>query len=130
MDIVIDTSAILAVLVGEPERDRIVEMTAGNALMAPASLRWEIGNAFSAMLKQRRLNLREAQRGLKVFEAIPIRYLNVDLVDALALADRTRSYAYDAYMLDCASRHAAPLLTLDHGLMRTARELKIEVLEV
>jgi predicted nucleic acid-binding protein len=28
MDIVIDTSALLAVIVGEPERDRIVELTA------------------------------------------------------------------------------------------------------
>ena len=61
MDIVVDASAILAVIVDEPERDRVVEMTAGHNLVGPGSIPWEIGNAFSAMLKQRRLSLKDAQ---------------------------------------------------------------------
>ena len=64
MDIVIDTSALLAVIVAEPERDRIVELTSGHSLIGPGSIPWEIGNAFSAMLRQRRLGLAEAQQGL------------------------------------------------------------------
>ena len=55
MDIVIDTSALLAVILGEPERNRIVELTYGKTLIAPGSVPWEIGNAFSAMFKQSRL---------------------------------------------------------------------------
>ena len=65
MDIVIDTSAIIAVIVGEPERKRIVELTTGYALIGPGSIPWEMGNAFSAMLKQRRLTLRDALKGLQ-----------------------------------------------------------------
>ena len=52
MDIVIDTSALLAVIVAEPERDKIVKLTSGHTLIGPGSISWEIGNAFSAMLKQ------------------------------------------------------------------------------
>ncbi len=52
MDIVIDTSALIAVITGEPERDRIVELTTGATLVGPGSIPWEIGNAFSAMFKQ------------------------------------------------------------------------------
>jgi predicted nucleic acid-binding protein len=49
MDIVIDTSALIAVIVAEPERDKIIELTTGNTLIGPGSIPWEIGNAFSAM---------------------------------------------------------------------------------
>jgi len=116
MDIVIDASAILAVIMAEPERDRVVQITGGHNLVAPGSLPWEIGNAFSSMLKQDRLSLEEAKRGLSIFQTIPIRYLAVDLENAVSIAHANNLYAYDAYFLDCAARHAAPLLTLDRLL--------------
>ena len=86
MDVVIDTSALVAVIVGEPERDRIVELTAGNRLIGPGSIPWEVGNAFSAMLKQSRLTLDEAHKGLAIFESIPVQYAKPDFAHALAIA--------------------------------------------
>lgn len=130
MDIVIDTSALLAVIVGEPERDRIVARTSGHALLAPGTLSWEVGNAFSAMLKHRRLTLAEALEGLRIFHMVPLRLMKVDLAHALSLAHQAGLYAYDAYFLDCASRHAAPLLTLDRGLKQAAKDIGIKLLEV
>jgi len=55
MNIVIDTSALIAVIAEEPERNRLIELTSGCTLIAPGSVPWEIGNAFSAMFKQKRL---------------------------------------------------------------------------
>lgn len=130
MDIVIDTSALLAVIVGEPERDRIVELTSGHALIGPGAIPWEVGNAFSAMLKQRRVTLAEAQEGMRIFHTIPLRFVKVDMVRALSLAHDAGLYAYDAYFLDCAVRHAAPLLTLDHGLTKAAKEIGLRLMEV
>jgi predicted nucleic acid-binding protein len=130
MDIVIDASAILAVIIGEPERDRIVEMTSGHNLVGPGSIPWEIGNAFSSMLKQHRVGIDEVRQGLTIFQSIAIRYLAVDLENALSIAHSTNLYAYDAYFLDCAARHAAPLLTLDRPLRRAANKLGVHVLEV
>jgi len=130
MDIVIDTSALLAVIVAEPERDRIVELTAGHDLIGPGSIPWEVGNAFSAMLKQHRLTFDEVQRGLEIFQSIPLRYVKADLSNSLTIANKTDMYAYDAYFLDCASRHAAPLLTLDRPLSRAAQKLGLALLEV
>ena len=75
MEIVIDTSALIAVIVGEPERERIVQVTKGNVLIGPGSIPWEIGNAFSAMFKQERLTLEEAKKGLSIFHSIPLRYI-------------------------------------------------------
>jgi len=130
MEIVIDTSALISVIAGEPERKRIIELTAGNALIGPGSIPWEIGNAFSAMFKQKRLTLAEAEKGLSIFKGIPIRYIDPDFVKALKLSKQANICAYDAYFLDCAIRHKAPLLTLDRKLMASAQNFNLKTLEV
>lgn len=130
MDIVVDTSALIAVIVGEPERDRIIALTAGNTLIGPGSIPWEIGNAFSAMFKRQRLTLEEAQKGFAIFNTIPIRYVNPDFINAVAISKQTNLYAYDAYFLDCAVRMTAPLITLDRKLLAAANQLSIETMEV
>ena len=56
-------------------------------------------NAFSAMLKQDRLTIDKAHKGLTIFEEIPVRYTKPDFSHALALAHRTNMYSYDAYFL-------------------------------
>jgi predicted nucleic acid-binding protein len=130
MDVIIDTSALIAVIVGETERNKIVEITIENTLIGPGSIPWEIGNAFSAMFKQNRLTLKEAQKGLAIFQSIPIRYMEADFDNVLKLSKKTNMYAYDAYFLDCAIRRKAPLLTLDRSLQMAAQALNIETLEV
>ena len=130
MDVVIDTSALIAVIVGEPERNRIVEFTTGNTLIGPGSIPWEIGNTFSAMFKQSKLTFDEAKKGLVIFDSIPLRYIKPDFVNALKISKQANMYAYDAYFLDCAIRYKAPLLTLDQKLKKAAQNLKVETMEV
>ena len=127
MACVIDTSAIIAVLLSEPERAMLVRVTRGTELVAPASVHWEIGNALSAGLKRRRLTLAQGQRALTAYAAIPIRFLDVDLALSLDLAAEHALYAYDAYLLTCALQRRAPLLTVDAGLIRTANTLGIDL---
>jgi predicted nucleic acid-binding protein len=128
--ITIDTSALVAVLVSEPERAVLVRATAGAHLVAPASVNWEVGNAMSALLKRRRATLSQAKRALRAYAAIPLRLIEVDLGLALELADEHDIYAYDAYLLACALTQRSPLLTLDRGLARAAAEAGISLVEV
>ena len=130
MDIVIDTSALVSVIVGEPERAKIIEITAGNTLLGPGSIPWEIGNAFSAMFKQKRLSLEEAKKGVFIFNSIPIRYIETDFISVLNISKQADIYAYDAYFLDCAARQKAPLLTLDRRLKSSALDFNIKTVEV
>ena len=130
MDIVIDTSALIAVIVGEPEREKIIELTSGNTLIGPGSIPWEIGNAFSGMFKQNRLSLDEAKNGLTIFKSIPLRFIETNFFNTISLASQTNMYAYDAYFLDCALRFTIPLLTLDRRLKKAAQNLGIKTLEV
>jgi len=130
MDIVTDTSVLIAVILSEPEKEAIIKATSGHTLVGPESIRWEIGNAFSAMFKKGRVSLREAQQAMAVFEVIPIRYLDVDFRHSLKLAHDNQIYAYDAYFLDCAMRYKAPLLSLDGQMTTKAINLGINILEV
>ncbi len=130
MEVVIDASAVIAVLVNESEKAALLELTLGTQLIAPASVHWEIGNAFSAMLKRRRIKLPEAVTAIETYLTIPIRMVDVQLVEALRLAERLNLYAYDAYLLACAVRYRVPLLSLDRDLVAAARSLGLDTLEV
>ena len=130
MDIVIDTSALIAVIAGEPERNKIIAITNGKTLTGPGSIPWEIGNAFSAMFKQNRLSLDEAKKGIAIFDSIPIRYIQTDFINAITISKKTNMYAYDAYFRDCSIRLRAPMLTLDRKLKKAAKGLNIEIMEV
>lgn len=130
MQVVVDASALLAVLLGESHRDRVLQATAGVTLCAPASLPWEIGNALSASLKRRRLTVAVAQAAVAGFERIPVRLYPVDLAVAMDVAGEHGIYAYDAYLVATAQAIRAPLLTLDARLRVVAKEAGIALVEV
>lgn len=130
VEIVIDTSAIVAVVLNAPEKDALIRITQDAALVAPSSVHWEIGNAFSAMMRRGRLTPDLAARGIEIYHSIPIRFIDVDLVASLMLAAEHRLYAHDAYLIECARARRSALLTLDRGLARVAGKMAIPVLEV
>lgn len=128
MEITVDTSVLLAVCTNEPSKARLIELTAGSSLIAPASIHWEVGNALSAMLKRGRIDLQQAQSCLAVYRGIPVKLVDVDLTQAVALAARYRMYAYDAYLLVCALQSRSPLLSLDAALNTAATQLGLSIL--
>lgn len=130
MEVVVDASVLIAVITNEEEKEKLVEITSETELIAPLSVHWEIGNAFSALLKRRRLTLEEALQAIEIYLQIPVRFVEVELTESLELADELGLYAYDAYLLRCAAKYRLPLLTLDHQLIQAAKEKKLQVLEV
>jgi predicted nucleic acid-binding protein len=130
MEVVIDTSAILAVVSEQPEKAELVRLTRGAVLVAPASVHWEIGNALSAMFKRRAVGVDTALQLLAAYAAIPIRLMDVQLEQAVELAARLNIHAYDAYVIACALNQRIPALTLDRTLALRARELNVAILEV
>lgn len=129
-NIVVDTSVLIAVITNEPSKEQLIEITQGFNLIAPQSVHWEIGNAFSAMLKRKRITLNDSLQAIKIYWTIPMRLVEVEIEDTIELADAFNIYAYDAYLLRCALKYNAPLLTLDKGLENVARRANIVVMEV
>ena len=130
MNIVVDTSVIIAVIANEPEKAGLIRRTQGAELLAPRSLHWEIGNAFSAMLKRRRVTLEQAKSAIESYRQIPLNLVDVDLVQAIDLGSRLNIYAYDAYIIACAIHQKCPLISLDQGLIQAAKRVGVEILEV
>jgi predicted nucleic acid-binding protein len=130
MEIVIDTSAILAVVGLEPERAELIRLTKGSTLVAPSSVHWEIGNAISAMFKRKAIELDDALRVLDAYAGIPIRLLDQTLRQATELSRQLNIYAYDAYVIACAINQRAPILSLDSVLKERAKSLGLETIGV
>lgn len=130
MEIVVDASVLIAVIVNETEKERLVAMTHGAELIAPMSVHWEIGNAFSSLLKRGRVTVEQALQAIDMYLEIPVRFVEVELTNALELAGALGIYAYDAYLIRCAEKYRLPLLTLDKRLVQAAKDKGISVLEV
>ena len=128
--IVIDTSAVIAVVTNEVHKPALIRLTEGVELLSPVSLPIEVGNAFSAMFKRRRISLAEAKAAVEAYKRIAIRLTAIDLGQALDLSHQLDIYAYDAYLVACSLQYRSPLLTVDGGLRDAARRVGVEVLEV
>ena len=130
MDMVVDASTIIAVIANEPEREVLVELTTGADLIAPRSVHWEIGKAFSAMLRRDRIKIEQAIQAVRLYQQIPIRFVDVELEESLRIADTLGIYAYDAYLIRCALKYKSSLISLDRKLVNAAKEMKARVIEV
>jgi len=129
MKIIADTNTFIAVSLNEPEKDSIIQLTQGHDLIAPDVLPFEIGNALTAMMKKSSLKKEDVISAWEVVQQIPVDLRHTDIKSALRIAIKFNIYAYDAYFLECAKNLRSPLLTLDIGLKRVARELGITILE-
>jgi predicted nucleic acid-binding protein len=114
--IVVDASAVAAVLFEEPEADGIEARIIGETLVAPVLLAFEIANA--CVTRQRREPLRQqsARAAYSVFLEWSIRTMPVDHADVVSLAASTGLTAYDASYLWLARHLGCELVTLDRRL--------------
>lgn len=81
-------------------------------------------------MRRGRMTPELATRAIEIYQTIPIRFMDVDLMATLMIAAEHRLYAYDAYLLECSISRRVPLLTLDRALARVATRMSIAVMEV
>lgn len=130
MRLVIDTSALLAVLLNEPARPALIKATGGCDLVGAPTLPWEVGNALVAAFRRRRLVPSQVRQAWANYQAVPVRLSHIAAERALEIALETGLYAYDAYVLETARNERLPLLTLDRALERAAHRLGLSIREV
>ena len=129
MKIIADTNTFLAVALEEPEKTQIIHLTVGHDLVAPEVLPFEIGNALTAMMKKRTLEVDELTSAWDMVQAIPVELRRIDIRSALEIASRFNIYAYDAYFIECAISLRCPLLTLDRRVKMVGKNVGIHILE-
>ena len=113
----------------ESDREWVIERTRGAAVASPEVLPYEIGNALIAVMKRGRLSNREILRAFDISQRISVKLLPVRISEALRIALRFQSYAYDAYYLQCCIENRLPLISLDGHMCDMAKRLGIKVVE-
>jgi len=81
------------------------------------------------MMKKNTLKKDEVEFAWEIVKQIPVDLRRTNIKSALSIAIDFNLYAYDAYFLECAKNLHSPLLTLDPGMQRVAREMGVMILE-
>ncbi len=122
--VVIDASALVALVFGERGGEEIARRLEGAAVYAPSLLKYEMANA--AWKKARR----QPECAPSIFSALDaaldprrgIRWMDVDHVDAALVSAATGLSVYDASYVWLAGTLGADLLTLDARLAAAVAE--------
>jgi predicted nucleic acid-binding protein len=118
--IVVDCSAICAILFDEPWRGEAISRIAARTLYAPHLLDHEVVSV--ALKKHRQTRARESIAGaLEDYGQFQIELRDTDAAGQLELALRYKLSAYDAAYLWLAAELRAPLVTFDEKLATAAR---------
>jgi predicted nucleic acid-binding protein len=129
MEIMLDASAIIAVIADEPESEIVINYTKDAVIVCPNIVSFEIANALTKMMKKKVIDTKEKIITLiKNFQQIPIKTITVDLERSLEIAWNYKIYAYDSIYLETAQRLNLPLLTFDGGMSKIGKELGITIL--
>jgi predicted nucleic acid-binding protein len=129
MEILLDASAIIAVIVDEPESNIVINCTKGAITVSPSIVSFEIANSLTKMMKKGIINNEEKMINfIKIFQKIPIKIAEINLEKSLEIAWNYKLYAYDAFYLETAKRLNLPLLTFDSGMRRIGKEMGITIL--
>jgi predicted nucleic acid-binding protein len=129
MEILVDASAVIAYIVGEPRSNIVIETTANADIVSPNILPFEIANALTRMRRRGILVSKEKMIGLiENFYKIPITLLDIDLKYSLEIAFDYKIYAYDAIYLETAKRLHLPLLSFDKGMRKIGQEMGVTLL--
>jgi predicted nucleic acid-binding protein len=128
MDVLLDASAIMAIILNEPNKDVVIKLTKGSILLSPEMISYEIGNALISLYKRHKLRENEVIEAYNSFKKIPIRLLDVNMEKALGNSCKYKVYAYDAYYLETAKRLKLPLITFDKPMQNIALDMNIIVL--
>jgi len=129
MEMILDASAIMAIILNEPNRDKVINLTENATLLSPEAISFEIGNALLNLFKMRKITEEDVLGAYRNYTSIPIRSIKVDIEKALRIACKYNIYAYDAYYLEIASRLKLPLITFDGAMKKVGLNLKINIPE-
>lgn len=124
MTLVVDASAIAAVMFGEAEGATIQAHVRSESLMAPELIDYELANACWKRIRRHPETQAEVLTMLAGIEFLSITRVPVRATEVVALAARTGLTAYDASYLWLAMSRDVELVTLDNELARINQSLR------
>ena len=120
--LVVDASAIAAVVFAEDDRLAIAQRLAGQLLIAPPLIVFELMNLAFKKCRVGLLTPEQAPTSFAEFSEFEVELHDVDMLPCLQMALRHKLTAYDASYLYLAQINGAELVTLDRRLSRAASD--------
>lgn len=114
---VVDASAIAAVIFDEPEAAPIIASVTG-PLMAPGLMRYELASICTTKIAREPQHAKLVLERYALLARLDVDYADPDWESLPLLARRWDISAYDAAYLQLALMRKAPLVTLDSRLAR------------
>jgi predicted nucleic acid-binding protein len=105
-DKVVDASAVVALLFDELTREEAVPRLRGASLQAPSLIGFKAAKACLKKMRARPAERQTLFEAFFFFDELAIAQETVDLGEAMALAEQTKSSLYDASYLWLARRRA------------------------
>jgi predicted nucleic acid-binding protein len=123
--VVVDASALAALVFQEPAGDAIRRRLDGAAVYAPTLLQFELANTALKKIKRRPADASKiiAALGLALDAQYGLIWCDVDATDTVLLAHATGTTTYDASYLWLAASVGADLVTLDDQLAKAVDPL-------
>ena len=128
MDVLLDASVIMAIILNEPNRTKVIHQTENAALLSSEAISFEIGNALINLFKMKKINEENLIEAYRSYTLIPMKTIKADIEKASKIACKYKIYAYDAYYLEIAYRLKLPLITFDASMKRVGLDLKISIM--
>jgi predicted nucleic acid-binding protein len=124
MILVVDASAIAAVIYGEPEGSTIRAHVRGSTMIAPHLIDYELANVGLKKIRRAPEVAAQVLAMLDGLDVLAIRRLPAKTTEVAALAVKAGISAYDASYLWLAMTNDCELVTLDARLARVNAQLR------
>ena len=124
MTVVVDASAIGAIVFGEPNGTTIAAHIEDESLVAPALIDYELANIAWKKIRRHPAQRLHIVAAVSAVHRLQIRRVPVPIDDVLSLAVDTGLTAYDASYLWLAMSRDIELVTLDDELARINESLR------
>ena len=120
--VVVDASAVAAILFGEPEGPTLAAHLQDETLLAPGLLDFELMNVAVKKAARRPEARAQIMLTLQAISSLPISRIAVPAAGVFTLARETGLTAFDACHLWLARSRDAELVTLDRTLARASNQ--------
>ena len=120
--VVVDASALAALLFGEPAGPKVAALLEGRALFAPTLLRYEVASVCLKKEREEPHKKKELRLALSLLSGLRIQEVQVSAEGMVAVAEETSLTAYDAGYLWLARELRVRLVTLDGRLIAASAE--------
>lgn len=123
LPVVVDASALAALVFGEPEAEEVAGQLTGHRLVAPTLLGYEMASVYVKKLRRYPGECSALGEMVQAYSELGIDEVQPDTHGIALLAEQFGLTAYDAAYLWLGRLINAPVITLDKQLAHAAREI-------